>query len=314
MITLIQILFLFAGLVLLVKGADWFVDGAIGIAERLRIPHMVIGMTVVAAGTSVPEAAVSITCARSGKMSMALGMIIGSNILNVLFVLGIAAMLGTLVVQTSTVRYEIPFLIFMTGVFLFLGYQGKELSRTAGVILLAAFVLYIAYLVYRAKKDGNDVEFSQPESNSGLRHILFSCGGIIFILAGSQMMESAAEIIAKDLNLDSHLIALTVVAMATSLPELFTTSMAVKRGRTEMAIGNVVGSNLFNLLAVMGGTSLFVPIRFESFFVTDALVALGACVLLWIFLLPKKKLHFQEGAVMLLCYVAYAIFRFTGTI
>ena len=300
---LLQFFLLALGFVLLGKGAVWFVEGAAGIAAKFGIPQLVIGLTIVAMGTSAPEAAVSIAAAMKGNADITIGNILGSNIMNILVILGLAAAIIPLAVAKSTVRIEIPFMIAISGLLLFQGMDGT-ISLADGMVLCLCFAVYLMYLYTMAVKEKVDDdldEYGFPMS----RCLLCTVGGMAVIIAGSNMTVSAAIAIAKYAGLSERFIGLTIVALGTSLPELFTSVTAALKGNADIAIGNIVGSNVFNILFVVGLSSLIIDIPFAPAFHFDAYVTIGAAVLLWLCVLPKQRLARWGGALMLLGYVAY---------
>lgn len=306
---ILQLGMLVVGFVLLIKGADWFVDGAAGIAEKLGIPQLVIGLTIVAMGTSAPEAAVSISAAFKGAADITIGNIVGSNILNILIILGISSIITVLAVAKSTVKIEIPYMIVITVLLMVLGLDGT-ISFVDGVILLAAFILYLVYLFVLAKKDqqvnGPD-EDPDPEKGpiSISKALLLIVVGLGLIILGSNLAVDGATGLALFFGLSERFIGLTIVALGTSLPELFTSVMAARKGNADIAIGNIVGSNIFNILFVVGISSLIIPIVFDPAFIIDTLVAVGAAVLLWICCLKNQSIGRFSGILMLICYAAY---------
>lgn len=299
----LQFVLLALGFVMLAKGADWFVEGAAGIAMRFGIPQLVIGLTIVAMGTSAPEAAVSIAAAVKGNADITIGNIVGSNILNILVILGLAASIVPIAVARSTVRIEIPFMIAVTAL---LFYQGRDgsISLADGGVLMVAFAVYMMYLYTMAMKSNVDSDLEEP----GLpleRCLLGAVGGLALIIAGSNVTVGAATSIATYAGLSERFIGLTIVALGTSLPELFTSVAAARRGNADIAIGNIVGSNIFNILFVVGLSALIIDIPFASAFNFDTYVALGAAVLLWLCVLRTQRLQRWAGALMLVCYAAY---------
>lgn len=300
---LLAILLLIVGFVMLIKGADWFVDGAAGIAARFGIPQLVIGLTIVAMGTSAPEAAVSITAAMSGNAGITIGNIVGSNILNVLLILGITAAITTVAVQHSTVKWEMPFMHIITIVLAVLGFTGGKIVLWEGIVLWALFLVYLGYL-FRMAKNGNDDE-EEGELLPLWKQLLMLAVGIVCIVLGSDLTVDNATIIAETLGMDDRLIGLTIVAFGTSLPELVTSVTAARKGKADIAIGNIVGSNVFNVLFVVGTTALITPVVFMPKFVVDTLIAAGAGVLLWAFVWKKQKLQRSHGVIMLIGYGAY---------
>lgn len=300
---LIQFVLLVVGFVMLVKGADWFVEGVAGIAEKFGIPQLVIGLTIVAMGTSAPEAAVSITSAMKGSAGITIGNVVGSNILNVLVILGLTAVITRVAVQRSTVRYEIPFMLIITLVLLGLGLSGNEITFVEGIILWALFIVYMVYLFRMAKNQKEEADDSKKQPVWML--ILLGIVGAVLVVWGADISVDAASAIAKMFGMSDRLIGLTIVALGTSLPELVTSVTAARKGKADIAIGNIVGSNVFNILFVVGTTALVTPVIFESKFVIDMLVAFGAGVLLWLGVMKHKELRRPVGALMLLAYAGY---------
>lgn len=299
----LQFILLALGFVMLAKGADWFVEGAAGIAMRFGIPQLVIGLTIVAMGTSAPEAAVSIAAAVKGNADITIGNIVGSNILNILIILGLAASIVPIAVARSTVRIEIPFMIGITAL-LFYQERDGSISLADGGVLMVAFAVYMMYLYTMAMKSNVDSDLEEPGLPLG-RCLLGAVGGLALIIAGSNVTVGAATSIATYAGLSERFIGLTIVALGTSLPELFTSVAAARRGNADIAIGNIVGSNIFNILFVVGLSSLIIDIPFASAFNFDTYVALGAAVLLWLCVLRTQKLQRWAGALMLVCYAAY---------
>lgn len=299
---LIQILLLAIGFLMLVKGADWFVDGCSGIAGKLGIPQLVVGLTIVAMGTSTPEAAVSINASIKGNAGIAIGNIVGSNILNILIILGISAIIATMVIQRTTFCYEIPYMIFITIVLLVLGMTGGYVTRMEGVILWILFLAYLVYLFFLSKKGAEE---SDTEERPVWKLMLFMITGGVLVVWGSDVTVESATEIAHMIGLSKRFIGLTIVALGTSLPELVTSVVAAKRGNADIAIGNIVGSNIFNILFVIGTTSIIAPVIYEADFLFDGVIAVFAGVLLWISVAKTKTLRKQWGIIMLLCYSGY---------
>lgn len=303
---LIQFVLLVAGFVMLVKGADWFVEGVAGIAEKFGIPQLVIGLTIVAMGTSAPEAAVSITSAMKGNAGITIGNVVGSNILNVLIILGLTAVITSVAVQQSTIRYEIPFMLIITLVLLGLGFSGNEITFVEGIILWALFIVYMIYLFLMAKNKKEESGDSKKRPIWIL--ILLGIIGAVLVVWGADISVNAASAIAKMFGMSDRLIGLTIVALGTSLPELVTSVTAARKGKADIAIGNIVGSNVFNILFVVGTTALVTPVIFESKFLIDTLVAFGAGVLLWLGVMKHKELRRPAGVLMLLAYAGYFVY------
>ncbi len=302
----IAVLLLIAGFALLIKGADWFVDGAAGIAARFGIPQLVIGLTIVAMGTSAPEAAVSITAAKSGNAGITIGNVLGSNIMNILVILGITSVITAIAVQKSTIRYELPFMLVITLLLMWLGWTGNEIVFWEGVVLWVFFLIYLTYLFIMAKKGQADED---EEKNRALwLQIVMLVAGVAGIVLGSDLTVDNASKIAAALGMDDRLIGLTIVAFGTSLPELVTSITAATKGKADIAIGNIVGSNIFNILFVVGTTALITPVTFKSSFLVDSVVAIAAGVLLWIGVWKEQKLKRPVGIIMLVAYAAYFIY------
>ncbi|MCM1119721.1 MAG: calcium/sodium antiporter [bacterium] len=306
----LQLLLLVVGFVMLIKGADWFVDGASKIADRFGIPQLVIGLTIVAMGTSAPEAAVSITSALKGSAGITIGNVVGSNIMNVLVILGLTAVIRAIAVKQSTVRYEIPFTIVITGLLALLGLKDNTVSRLDGAILWALMIVYLLYLLWMVKK-GQDVTEDMPEltkKDTLPRMIVSILVGAGLIVWGADVTVNAATELATIFGMSDRLIGLTIVAFGTSLPELVTSVTAAIKGKADIAVGNIVGSNIFNILFVVGTTALITPVVYSSNFMVDSVVALAAMVLLLICVLPRKKLGRIGGVVMLVGYAAYFVY------
>lgn len=302
----IAVLLLIAGFALLIKGADWFVDGAAGIAARFGIPQLVIGLTIVAMGTSAPEAAVSITAAKSGNAGITIGNVLGSNIMNILVILGITSVITAIAVQKSTIRYELPFMLVITLLLMWLGRTGNEIVFWEGVVLWVFFLIYLTYLFIMAKKGQADEE---EEKNRALwLQVAMLVAGVAGIVLGSDLTVDNASKIAAALGMDDRLIGLTIVAFGTSLPELVTSITAATKGKADIAIGNIVGSNIFNILFVVGTTALITPVTFKPSFLVDSVVAIAAGVLLWIGVWKEQKLKRPVGIIMLVAYAAYFIY------
>ncbi len=311
---LLQFVLLVVGFVMLIKGADWFVDGASKIADRFGIPQLVIGLTIVAMGTSAPEAAVSINSALKGSAGITIGNVLGSNIMNVLVILGLTSLVGAIKVQKSTVKYELPFVIGVSGILAALGLMDNKISRLEGGILWVFMIVYLAYLLIMAKKGQAVAEEEEaPKNETGFKNkmwflLLLVVIGAGLIVFGSDVTVNAATEIAKIFGMDDRLIGLTIVAFGTSLPELVTSVTASLKGKADIAIGNIVGSNIFNILFVVGTTALITPVEYSAGFMVDSIAAILAVVVLWLFVLKNKKLGRLGGAVMLVCYAGYFVY------
>ena len=306
---LINLGILIAGFVLLIKGADFFVKGASTIARKFGVPQIVIGLTVVAMGTSAPEAAVSISAAVSGSADITIGNVVGSNIMNVLLILGITALIAPIAVDRSAVKVDMPFMLGITLLLLPLGLTGGMVNRWEGLLLLALFTAYMIYLFRGAIKNSAEEDDLRPTYGQGsMWMILWTILGLAMIVIGSKLIVYSASEIALEFGVSQRMIALTIVAFGTSLPELVTSATAARRGNTGLAIGNIVGSNIFNILFVTGLTAAITPIAFRNAFIIDTGVAAFAALILWLFSLKDRKLGRVNGVIMLLCYAAYFAF------
>ncbi len=305
---LLNIGLLVLGFFLLVKGADWFVEGASKLAEKFGIPQIVIGLTIVAMGTSLPEAAVSIASAAKGSADIAIGNVLGSNIMNVLLILGITALICEIPVKPQTIKFEIPFVIAMTVLLFVIGFFDGTVGRAEGGILWICFLGYLLYLRWRAQQ-GDELE-EAPNADKQIplwQMILYILLGAGMIVLGSDLAVDGATGIAQILGVSERVIGLTVVAFGTSLPELVTSCTAARKKKTDIAIGNIVGSNIFNILFVIGTTGLITPVIYQQSFLMDSIIAIATVCLLLVLLLPKKRLTRLGGGVMLAAYTAYFV-------
>lgn len=303
---LIQLALLAVGFVLLVKGADWFVDGAASVAAKLGIPQLVIGLTIVAMGTSAPEAAVSLTAAFHGNADITIGNVVGSNILNVLIILGLAALICPMAVAKLTTFVDIPVTFGISLLLLVLGLDGI-ISRIDAAILLVVFIGYLSYLFTMTKKGliSGESEEEGAKIQSVPKALLFTALGLALIIVGSSFAVDAASAIAKMLGLSERFIGLTIVALGTSLPELFTSVAAAMKKNPDMAIGNIVGSNIFNILFIVGLSGMVIPVPFAPAFRFDMIFAAGTMLLLLLLSLPNRRLGRVDGFILLMGYIAY---------
>lgn len=311
MLLIKNIVILLIGFILLIKGADYFVDGASGVADKFGIPQLVIGLTIVAFGTSTPEAAISISAALKGSTGIAIGNVIGSNIMNVLLILGITSCIVPLAVAKSTVKYEIPFTIFITAVLVVYGAIFGEMNFVGGIILWALFIGFFVYLI-RMSKNSETPEAEEEEKHSIIMLLIFILGGLVAIVFGSNLTVDSATAIAKVFGVTDRIIGLTIVAFGTSLPELMTSVTAARKGKADIAIGNIIGSNIFNILFVLGTTALIKSVPFASKFIVDGIVAIGAVVLLYVAVAKDGKMGRKAGVTMLVCYAAYFVYLLVG--
>lgn len=321
-----DILLLLAGFILLIKGADLFVDGSASVARMFRVPGVIIGLTIVAMGTSAPELAVSISAGLSGSNEIAVSNVVGSNIFNLLVVLGVCALLKPLPTDPDIKKRDFPFSIFSTFVVALLAGNGilrgavknfRDASASAGVlyrwnglVLAALFVLYMLYTIYIARK--NRTEEKEEEAMPLWKSILYIIAGIAGIVIGGQFVVNSAKSLALAWGMSETLVGLTIVAVGTSLPELVTSIVASCKGENGMAIGNVVGSNIFNLLLILGVSSSIHPIAITTASFVDLCMALAVTLLGYCFICTGKKVNRPEGAVMVILYalyMTYAIIR-----
>ena len=307
---ILNIFLLIIGFVLLVKGADFFVDGASGLAARFKIPDLIIGLTIVAMGTSAPEAAVSITAAFDDSADITIGNIVGSNILNVFIILGIASLLISIKVAPSTLEYEIPFMCICSGILLLMGLDG-EITLLNGIILCILFLIYLTYLFISAKRSNSPAEKNEKQRKLWLELVMI-IGGLVILLLGSKLAVSSASSLARSFGISERFIGLTIVALGTSLPELFTSVIAAKKGNADIAVGNIVGSNIFNILFVVGITSLITDVPFASKFIIDSIFMIAAAVMLFLCALKNKAIGKKTGIIFLSGYIIYFIYLCLG--
>ncbi len=308
----LSIILLVVGFILLIKGADFFVDGAVSIANNFKIPKVLVGLTIVAFGTSAPELAVSIQALASGSTDMVLGNVIGSNIINILLILGIAAIIRPLRIRNNTIRKEIPITILISTllVVLFLDVQLQsgqvnQITRSDGIAILLFFAIFLYYLINMAlrSRDKNKVEKPRWKFFPSLLITLLGLAGII---GGSDLVVNSATDIAHTIGISERIIALTVIALGTSLPELVTTVVSAKKGETDLVIGNILGSNIFNICMILGiPVAIFGTVTPASFKVLDLVALVGSAVVLYIFCKTHHKISRGEGITMLIAFLAY---------
>lgn len=323
----LQIFLLILGFALLVQGANWFVDGSAGIAGKCKISPLVIGLTVVAFGTSAPELAVSVTSAIQHSTDISIGNVVGSNICNILLILGLSALVHKLPVQKESLALDLPVLLLASALLIGLGVWGGALQWWDGLILLAVFACYMFLLIRGAKKEAAEgkeegEEEQAPKGKIGIWYakmrqklwflLILLAVGLGMVVGGGTLLVSSARYIAEYFHVSERIIGLTVVAIGTSLPELVTSVVAAVKGETDIAVGNIIGSNIFNIFFVAGVASLFYPLTFslESNLI-DAIVAFAAATLLFVLALGKNhRLGRVAGAVMLTCFLGYYIYLF----
>ena len=299
---------LIAGFVLLIKGADFFVEGSSSVAKRLRVPSLIIGMTIVAMGTSLPECAVSISAALAKNTGVAVGNAIGSNIFNLMVVCGICSLFCEMPVSRETLKRDFPLSIFAAAVLLVLGYLGMTLGHTDGAILLGLFAGFLFWMVQSARKARASSESGGEEEYKVLpiwQCVIYIVGGAVAIKFGGDFVVNSASTIAKKFGMSPNLIGLTIVAFGTSLPELVTSIVAARKKEVDMALGNVIGSNIFNILLVLGAASAISPMAFNMENIIDIMVLFAVSVLVMVLCWTKQKLVRWEGILMLFVYAAY---------
>lgn len=314
-------IFLILGFILLVKGADWFVEGSAAVAKQLRIPTVVIGLTVVAFGTSMPEASVSITAALQGKNDLAVSNVIGSNIFNILAVLGCCALIAPVKANLSVLKKEFPFSILITGLLLFLvsdmavsdileGRGSYTLGRTGGILLLVLMTGFVMFTVRDALRSRSEAE-EEPGLLLGITPLksgILIVLGLAGIIWGGNCVVDGATTIAESFGLSQTFIGLTVVALGTSLPELVTSIVAASKGESDLAVGNVVGSNIFNILLILGISATISPITVDVSAVYDTIILLGASVFAYICALTKRGISRSEGVLFLIGYLGFFVY------
>jgi cation:H+ antiporter len=318
---MMTVVLFFVGLSLLVLGSDWLVRGGSGIAKKFRIPDIVIGLTIVSMGTSLPELLVSLFAALKGSSDIAMGNVVGSNIVNILFILGLSALIGQLTVKKNTTYVEIPIalgtalLLSLMGVISADSVSGTgAMGLTHGIILLILFGLFLYYMLWMTKQNRNqEVEADDKAAITGKSPLLLVgmlVAGIVLLAWGADLCVKNAVLIARSWGASETLIGLTLVAAGTSLPELFTSVVATIRKESDIAIGNVVGSNIFNILFILGISSVIHPLQYSIEMITDMWVMSGVSLLLFVlvFLGKRHSLGRMEGLIFLLAYAAYLYF------
>jgi cation:H+ antiporter len=307
-------LLLLVGFALLIKGADYFVEGSSKIAGLLNVPPILVGLTIVAFGTSSPEATVSIIAAIEGNADVAVGNVVGSNIFNITFVVGITAMINPLKVENATIRKEIPF-TFLASIALFvmmgdLALQNatvNTISRTEGILLLLFFSVFLYYIIEVARNNRNSVVAETTEKKWG-KNIAFTLGGLAAIIFGGDLVVDNSIKIAYSFGMSETLVGLTIVAVGTSLPELVTSVTAAIKKQSEIALGNIVGSNIFNIFFVLGASSVISPLPVDGKILIDVILMLILTIVLFVFSRTEFKIAKSEGGILAVAYIAYMVF------
>ena len=308
------VLILIIGFVFLVKGADAFVEGSSSIAKHFQVPSLIIGMTIVAMGTSLPETAVSVTASIAGSNALAVSNAVGSNIFNLMVVIGVCAVLTPVAVQKSSLKIDIPFSIVCALLLLVLGHDRMMLTRVNGLILIVLFAFFILYMIRSAQHSMNneDSEFAAEAADMKVmsvpKSLIFIVIGIAGITLGSNWVVDGAKTIASAFGISENLIGLTIVAFGTSLPELMTSIVAARKNEVDMALGNAVGSNIFNILMVLGIASALSPIAFIQENIIDIIILVGFSFIVWLMAWTKHRLDKIEGLAMILLYAGYVVY------
>lgn len=308
---LLSILLIIIGFVFLIVSADILVNGSSGIAKKFHIPEIIIGLTIVSIGTSMPELFVSVTSALDGYSDMAIGNIIGSNLCNLLLILGLSTIIKSVTFQKETRYYEIPMCLFFTVILTIFCNSQNSISRIEAMILLLLCILFIGYTILmgrkESKKDIVEIEVKESKKNSIIKNIIFVILGIVGLKIGGDFVVNNAVNVAKQLNISEKIISLTILAIGTSLPELVTSVTAAIKGNSDIAIGNIIGSNIFNILLIIGVSAVITPITYNVSYNFDLIVLLLATVILAIFpfIPPKEKMSRVNGIIYFLMYVAY---------
>ena len=310
---MLKYIYLIVGFVLLIKGADFFVEGSSSVAKKLRVPSIIIGMTIVAMGTSLPETSVSVSASIAAKNDLAISNVIGSNIFNLMVVCGICAVLCPLTVDGTTLKRDFPFSIVIAGLLMALGGIDGVVGRFDGILFLVLFVVFLLIMIYSAKKsrDNSAPEADEYKIMPVWKCILYMVGGIAAIAAGGEMVVEGASDIARAFGMSENLIGMTIVALGTSLPELVTSVVAARKNELDMALGNVIGSNIFNILFVLGIASAISPVSYTNENLIDSAVLIVMSMIVLIFCLPKKRLIRWNGVAMLSLYAGYTAYIFT---
>ncbi len=307
---IINIIFIIIGFVLLMKGADFLVDGASAIASKFGIPQIIIGLTVVAIGTSMPELMVSASAALSGFSDLSIGNVVGSNIANILLILGTCAIINNLEFKHSTAKVESPFMIFVTILLFVMANMSNEhiITRINGLILLTLCILYLAYNVYMAKK-AKEIKQDKEDSMSITLAIIYVICGIAALKFGGDFVVDNATSLAKTIGISEKLIGVTIVSVATSLPELVTSITATRKGTVDIAIGNIIGSNIFNIVLILGVSSIISPIHYAVSYNFDLMYLIVVSILFGIIPFIKKRYQMvrYQGIIFVLLYVAFIV-------
>lgn len=299
-----QVLLLIFGIVVVLKSADWLTNGAVGLATKLGISQIVIGLTIIAIGTSMPEFFVSIVSAIKGTPDLAVGNIVGSNIFNVLLIVGVAATVAPIAIQRATVRRDIPIAIVASIMLTFMMLD-DNISRIDALILFAAFIAFIWITLRNSKNDANEKDASTEKVIPTWKSVLFIIFGLVGLVLGSNIFVDNASSLAHGWGISDAVIGLTIVAGGTSLPELATSAVAARKGDSGIAIGNVLGSNVFNILMILGLTGIISPMHIQNITYIDMAVMVISMALFWLFSFTKLRVERWEGCVLIACFLGY---------
>lgn len=298
-----DIVFIILGVMMVLRGADFLTEGASAVARRMNIPEIIIGLTIVAAGTSAPELFVSLVSALSGTPDMAVGNVVGSNTMNCMLIVGTAAMVAPMTISRSTVKKDIPFSVAASVLLLLIAFD-SFLGRLDGILLLIGFVVFMTYTLRQAKNHDEVHEESRPQSPAW-KNVLYIVGGLLLLLVGSNVFVDHASTLAYSLGISEGVVGLTIVAGGTSLPELATSVVAARKGQSAIAIGNVIGSNVFNILLILGLTATISPMQIEGITTVDVGVMLLSVALVWLFSFTRFTVERWEGALLVCGYLVY---------
>lgn len=308
---LLSFFFIIIGFILLIVSADVLVDGASGVAKKFHIPEIIIGLTIVSIGTSMPELFVSVTSALEGYSDMAIGNIIGSNLSNLLLILGLSAIIKPVIFQKETRLYEIPMCLFFTGIFMMFCNTQNTISRIEAIILLILFIMFLGYTIWMGKRESgnnlNNVEDNKKYNT--IKNIIYIVLGIIGLKVGGDLTVNNAVNVANHFNISEKIISLTILAIGTSLPELVTSVTAAIKGNSDIAIGNIIGSNIFNILLIIGVSAIIKPIIYNVTYNFDLIILLVSTIILALFPIipPKNKMSRANGVIYFLMYVVYLV-------
>ena len=310
---ILNILFIIAGVFLVLWGADRMTDGAVSIAQRLNIPQIVIGLTIVAMGTSMPEFCVSLVSALKGTPDLAVGNVVGSNIFNVLLIVGVAALVAPMIISRSTVKKDIPWAVF-SAIILSAMCLDHDISRIDALILTIGIIAFMIYTLRAAKKGEVEQEEGEKKDFKPIVAVGLVLLGMACLIFGSNLFVDAATKVAQELHVSEGVIGLTIVAGGTSLPELATSVVAARKGQSAIAIGNVIGSNVFNTLMIVGVTGLICPMQIEGITPIDLAVMTISIALLWFFSYTKFTVERWEGALLTLIFTGYMAWLISNVI